>query len=180
MTSVAQLQMGPGGMMPTGWDWGSMWLLMLFPALAVIGAIVLVVFLVTRQGRQLSPVQIATSPLLQPPTNSPPAGTQQRVEDPKPASDVLGRVVLSMAPTLTNDERRVMDELARAGGELLQSDLPEKTGYSKGTVSKAIHSLEVRGIVVREPHRWTYWCRVNPRLVERFGQPEAAAAEPPS
>jgi len=153
--------------MPSGWDWGSMWLLMFLPALAVLAAIVLVVFLVIRQGRQLAPVQMTTAPVIQPPTNSLSAGSQPRVEYPKPASSVLGRVVLSIAPTLTNDERRVMDELAGAGGELLQSDLPEKTGYSKATVSKAIHSLEVRGIVVREPHKWTYWCKVNPRLIER-------------
>jgi len=25
-------------------------------------------------------------------------------------------------------------------------------------------------IVVREPHKWTYWCKVNPRLVERLQQ----------
>ena len=156
--------------MPSGWDWNSMWLLMLFPALAIIAAVVLVVFLVIRQSSHLSPVQIAPSPLTQPPTNSPPAVTQPRVEDPEPARDILGKVVLSMAPTLRDDERRVMDELARAGGELLQSDLPERTGYSKATVSKAIHSLEVRGIVVREPHKWTYWCKVNPRLVERLQQ----------
>jgi len=153
--------------MPSGWDWGSMWLLMFLPALAVLAAIVLVVFLVIRQGRQLAPVQMTTAPVIQPPTNSLSAGSQPRAEYPKPASSVLGRVVLSIAPTLTNDERRVMDELAGAGGELLQSDLPEKTGYSKATVSKAIHSLEVRGIVVREPHKWTYWCKVNPRLIER-------------
>ncbi len=164
------LQMMPTGMMPSGWDWGSMWLIMLFTALAGIAAIVLVVFLVTRQGRQLAPVQMATPPVFQPPTSSPPAGTQTRVEGPKPANDVLGRVVLSIASTLTDDERRVMDELAKAGGELLQSDLPEKTGYSKATVSKAIHALEARGIVVREPHKWTYWCKVNPRLVERVQQ----------
>ena len=157
-------------MMPTGWDWSSMWLLMLFPALAVIAAVLLVVFLVIRQSSHLPPVQIAPSPLTQPPANSPPAVTQPRVEDPEPASDILGKVVLSMAPTLRDDERRVMDELARAGGELLQSDLPERTGYSKATVSKAIHGLEVRGIVVREPHKWTYWCKVNPRLVERIQQ----------
>jgi len=81
--------------------------------------------------------------------------------------DVLGRVVLSLAPTLTDDERRVMDEMARAGGEVLQSDLPKMTDFSKASVSKAIQSLEVRGIVVRERHKWTYWCKVNPRLVER-------------
>jgi len=160
-------QMMPGGMMPSGWDWGSMWLVMLFPALAVIAAIVLVVFLVTRRGRQLAPVQMTTSSVTQPTTDGQSTSSQHRVEDPKPSGDVLGRVVLSLAPTLTNDERRVMDELARAEGELLQSDLPEKTGYSKATVSKAIHSLEVRGIVVREPHKWTYWCKVNPRLIER-------------
>ncbi len=84
-----------------------------------------------------------------------------------PESDVLGRVVLSLAPTLNDDERRVMDEMAKAGREVLQSDLPKMTDFSKASVSKAIHGLEVRGIVVRERHKWTYWCKVNPRLVER-------------
>ena len=168
MTS-SLLQMGPGGMMPTGWDWGPMWFMMLIPGLALVVAIVVVVLLLTRQNRpQISYASPPNPPVqLQPEQPKTLTGPQQS----SPKNDIMGKVVLSLSPTLTDDERRVMDELAKAGGEMLQSDLPKMTDYSKATVSKAIHGLEVRGIIVRERHKWTYWCKVNPRLVERVQQP---------
>ncbi len=162
------LEMMPTNMMPTGWDWGSMWLVMLVPGLAVVAAIVIIVLLVLRQERQPNPVSPMAYFSPQPTMSTPLKNdVSTRPETPKLSNDVIGKVVLSLASTLTDDERRVMDELAKAGGEMLQSDLPQMTGYSKATVSKAIHSLEVRGIILRETHKWTYWCRVNPRLIER-------------
>ena len=163
------LQMMPGGMMPSAWNWASMWLVLL-PTIALVAGILVVLLLLLRNERQPSPVQMTTfsPPQSQPSPSSP--KTTIPVEYSKPESEVIGKVLLSLAPTLMDDERRVMDELAKAGGEMLQSNLPEMTGYSKATVSKVIHSLEVRGIIVREPHKWTYWCKVNPRLIERVQQ----------
>ena len=164
---MVALQMMPGGMMPSGWDWGSMWLMMVIPAVAVVAGILLVVVLVLRNERQPSPIQAATYSYTQTqPTLTVPNATIQG-KSPGINNEAVGKVVLSLAPTLTDDERRVMDELAKAGGEMLQSSLPEMTDYSKATISKVIHSLETRGIVVRERHKWTYWCKVNPRLIER-------------
>ncbi len=159
----------------TGWDWGSMWVMMLLPVLAVVLGIVVIVVLLQR-GNTHHPVTgygyAQSYPAFNPPTGQPsPPPPQQK-------NEVMGKVVLSLRPTLMDDERRVMDEMARAGGEVLQSDLPHLTGFSKATVSKAIHGLEVRGIVVRERHKWTYWCRVNPRLVERTLQTETGSPEP--
>ncbi len=164
------LQMGSGGMMPGGFDWGSMWLLMVLPSVAVGVGLVVVVFLVLRHDRTHLPTRAAG---YMPAT---PLGLDQRPSD-TPAqlkNAALGEVFRSLAPTLMDDEKRVMDEMVRAGGEVLQSDLPRVTDFSKATVSKVIHSLEVRGIVLRERHKWTYWCRVNPRLVERMVRREPA------
>lgn len=154
--------------MPTGWDWGSMWFMMLIPGLSLVLAVVVVVLLLTRQNRP----QVSYAPPLHPTVQLQPeqpktvTGPQQSL----PKNDIMRKVVLSLSSTLTDDERRVMDELAKAGGEMLQSDLPKMTDYSKATVSKAIHGLETRGIIVRERHKWTYWCKVNPRLIERVQQ----------
>lgn len=170
------MQMMPGGTMPsTGWSWGT-WTLMTGTTIAVAAALVLIVVLLLRaERRPTAPVyglQQAQS-AIGPPT------VQTSAPAARPTSDIMGRVVLSLAPTLMDDERRVMDEMAKAGGEVLQSDLPKMTDFSKATVSKAIHGLEVRGIVVREKHKWTYWCKVNPRLVERTLQSDAGALESP-
>ena len=160
------MEMMPSGMMPT-WDSGSMWLLMLLPTLVlVVGIIIVVVFLLQRE-RQPNTVQAAAFSPPKPQTDADANSSIVPAPESKAGSDIVGKVVLSLAPTLMDDERRVMDELAKSGGEMLQSDLPDKTGYSKATVSKVIRSLETRAIIVREPHRWTYWCRVNPRLIER-------------
>ena len=171
------LQMMPGGMMPSGWDWGSMWLMMLLPAIAVGATVVLIAVLFLRQNHSHPPLQSVGSPLS--PQGSSPVVSVILSQD-QPNNEALGRVVRFLAPTLMDDERRVMDEVVRAGGEVLQSDLPGVTDLSKATVSKVIHSLEVRGIIVREKHRWTFWCKVNPRLVERFGQQEPTPLKPTS
>lgn len=140
-----------------------------------IGVVVIVVFLVRYERHPVAPVYGYPQPL---PAHGP-ATVQASSPAAGPRSDIMGKVVLSLAPTLMDDERRVMDEMARAGGEVLQSDLPKMTTFSKSTVSKAIHGLEVRGIVVREKHKWTYWCKMNPRLVERTLQSDLRALKSP-
>ena len=160
--------------MPGAFDWGSMWLVMALPAVAVGVAVLLIVVLILRQERiRLSATSTGYSPA------TPTQGlSEQPAGNPAPPNAALGEVFRSLAPTLMDDEKRIMDEMVRAGGEVLQSDLPRMTDFSKATVSKAIHSLEVRGIVVRERHKWTYWCKVNPRLVERTLQDERGHPEP--
>lgn len=77
---------------------------------------------------------------------------------------VLSKAVDLIRPTVNTDEERVLDELLKAGGELLQRDLPRKTGYSKATVSKIVQGLERRSIISREKFKWTYWVRISDRL----------------
>ncbi len=168
---VAPLVMG-SGMMPS-FDWGSMWLIMVIPSIIVGTVIVLVVFLFLHNERPGSSRVVAPqtpSTLI--------GGSQQSPQSSQGQSgnSVLGDVYRALSPTLMDDEKRVMGELAGAGGEVLQSDLPRMTNFSKATVSKAIHNLEVRGIIVREKHKWTYWCKINPRLVDRVSRGKIAAS----
>ncbi len=169
--AFAPLQMG-SGMMPS-FDWGSMWLLMVLPSVVVGSIIVVIVFLFLRHERT---GLATTAPNYAP--SIPVASFNHQPSSPpsRPENVALGEVFRSLSPTLMDDEKRVVDELAR-GGEVLQSDLPRMTDFSKATVSKVIHSLEVRGIVVREKHKWTYWCKINPRLVERVRRGEIVSPE---
>ncbi len=166
------LQMG-SGMMPS-FDWGSMWLFMVLPSVVVGSIIVVIVSLFLRRERT-GPSNIAVNHTSS--TSAASLDQQSRTQEGRSENIALGNVFRSLSPTLMDDEKRVVDELARAGGEVLQSDLPRMTDFSKSTVSKVIHSLEVRGIVVREKHKWTYWCKINPRLVERVQRGEIASLE---
>ena len=158
------LQMGSGGMMPGSIDWGSMWFFMVLPSVAVLAVIAVIVYLYLGRERTRS---LSGPPSSPPPASVTPLGQQSSDRQAQAGNVIMGDVFRTLAPTLMDDEKRVMDELTRAGGEVLQSDLPRMTSFSKATVSKVIHSLEVRGIVVREKHKWTYWCKINPRLVDR-------------
>ncbi len=158
-----------------GWDSAAWTLMTLTVIVGAIGVAAIVVFLMRYEREPAAPVygfQPAQSALG-------PLAVQASSPATRPRSDSMGKVVLSLASTLMDDERRVMDEMARAGGEVLQSDLPKMTGFSKATVSKAIHGLEVRGIIVREKHKWTFWCKVNPRLVERTLHSDTGTLESP-
>lgn len=166
--SSASLQMMPGGMPSNAWDLGSMWLAWTLVFLAVVLVVVLLAFLLRREQPRHVAASYANLPRNQLTQTGGSGGTKTMTSQPKTA--ILEEVLKSLAPTLIDDERRVMDELVKAGGEVLQSELPRLTNFSKATVSKAIHGLETRGIVVRDRHKWTYWCKVNPRLVERTVQ----------
>jgi len=52
-----------------------------------------------------------------------------------------------IAKTLKEDERKVYQAIIEAGGIIEQSKLPEKTGISKASVSRALDLLESRGLV---------------------------------
>ena len=54
-----------------------------------------------------------------------------------------------VSKTLKDDERRVYEAILEAGGMINQSELPEKTGLSKTSVSRALDLLESRGLVER-------------------------------
>lgn len=58
-------------------------------------------------------------------------------------------------PSSLSGTERVIYELVVDGDEVLQKDLPERTGSSKATVSRALDRLERRGLVQRVSHGMT-------------------------
>ena len=54
-----------------------------------------------------------------------------------------------IAKTLKEDERKVYQAVIEAGGIIEQSELPERTGMSKASVSRALDLLESKGLVER-------------------------------
>ena len=55
-----------------------------------------------------------------------------------------------IAKTLKEDERKIYQAIIEAGGIIEQSELPEKTGLSKASVSRALDLLESKGLVERK------------------------------
>ncbi len=51
---------------------------------------------------------------------------------------------------LKDDERKVYQAILDAGGIINQSELPEKTGLSKTSISRALDLLESKGLVERK------------------------------
>ena len=54
-----------------------------------------------------------------------------------------------IAKTLKDNEQKIYRAIIEAGGVIEQSELPEKTGLSKASVSRALDLLESRGLVER-------------------------------
>ena len=73
------------------------------------------------------------------------------------ADKPAGRLVLEerkrrwreVAKTLKEDEKKVYQAIIEADGIIEQSKLPEKTGISKASVSRALDLLESKGLVER-------------------------------
>ena len=178
MLDVSLQMMPGGGVMPSVWSWGPMWLTWVLLSIAVTAVFIFVLTFYLHREKPNSST-LPSTPESQTESGRDTGVMGPRTSPDKPSKAVLAEVIKSLAPTLLDDERRVMDELVKAGGEVLQSDLPRLTDFSKATVSKAIHGLETRGIVLREKHKWTYWCKLNPRLVERTLQSDPGALEFP-
>lgn len=145
-----------------------MWVWLLLIAAIVIVGVTLAVYFSTRPRQIVSPTTHVQTP---PPTpiieNPNTAAITEEVGKPVTKSVQLKRALEIVRPTLNDDERRVVNEIVKAGGEILQSDLPERTDFSKATVSKLIKSLETMGVVSREKHKWTYWVRISEKLISR-------------
>ena len=54
-----------------------------------------------------------------------------------------------IAKTLKDSEQKIYRAIIEAGGIIEQSELPEKTGLSKASISRALDLLESRGLVER-------------------------------
>jgi len=158
---IVELQTMP---MPMMWD---MWLWLFLLVAVLVVAIALVAYLSTRPHRR---APSTPSPTLPPQSQTPiientQATTLTEVEKPFTKAIQLRKALEIVRPTLHDDERRVVNEIVKAGGEILQSELPERTDFSKATVSKLIKSLETMGVVTREKHKWTYWVRISDKLI---------------
>ena len=71
----------------------------------------------------------------------------------KPAGELLleerKRRWKEIAKILREDERKIYQAIIEADGIIEQSELPEKTGLSKASVSRALDLLESKGLVER-------------------------------
>ena len=56
---------------------------------------------------------------------------------------------------LDGDKRKVFSEVIEAGGEITQSDLPARTGFSKAKITRILDYLEKKGLIVRKSHGMT-------------------------
>ena len=146
-----------------------MWAWIIIIAAVLILAVTLPMFLMTRPNRQTpsaTPVVASSTPPQQPNTeNRSSLARVEEVEKPTNKTDHLRKALNLVRPTLTDDERRVLNEVVKAGGEILQSDLPDKSDFSKATVSKVVKSLETMGVITRQKHKWTYWVKLSDKLI---------------
>jgi uncharacterized membrane protein len=62
---------------------------------------------------------------------------------------------------LDGDKRRVLSEIVEAGGEILQSDLPTRTGFPKAKITRILDYLEVKGLIIRKSYGMTNKIIIN-------------------
>ncbi len=59
------------------------------------------------------------------------------------------------SPFLTPEEKQLISELERSGGELTQKELTDRTGYNRVKVHRVIQKLESKKIIQRIPYGQT-------------------------
>lgn len=62
------------------------------------------------------------------------------------------RIVLRL---LDGDKRKVFGEIVEAGGEITQSELPIRTGFSKTKITRILDYLEKKSLIVRKSYGMT-------------------------
>ncbi len=67
---------------------------------------------------------------------------------------------------LTRDEEKVVRAILEDGSELMQDQLPQKTGFSRPKISRTVSDLEARGIISKEPEGRTQKLRVKKDFYE--------------
>jgi len=73
---------------------------------------------------------------------------------------------------LDGDKRKVFSEIVEAGGEILQSDLPMRTGFSKAKITRILNYLEAKGLIIRKSYGMT-----NKIIINRNMQMEVASKQ---
>jgi uncharacterized membrane protein len=56
---------------------------------------------------------------------------------------------------LDGDKRRIFKEIVEAKGEILQSELHTKTGFSKAKITRILDYLEIKDLIVRKSYGMT-------------------------
>ena len=62
---------------------------------------------------------------------------------------------------LDGDKRKVFSEIVEAGGEILQSDLPTRTNFSRSKITRILDSLERKGLIIRKRYGMTNKVIIN-------------------
>ena len=62
---------------------------------------------------------------------------------------------------LDGDKRKVFSEMVEAGGEILQSELPIRTGFSKAKITRILDYLERKGLIIRKRYGMTNKVVIN-------------------
>ena len=62
---------------------------------------------------------------------------------------------------LEGDKRRVFSEIVEAGWEILQSDLPTQTRFSKAKITRILDYLERKGLIIRKSYGMTNKVIIN-------------------
>ena len=56
---------------------------------------------------------------------------------------------------LDGDKRRVFSEIVQSGGEIMQSELPVRMGFSKAKITRILDYLEMKGLIIRKSYGMT-------------------------
>jgi uncharacterized membrane protein len=62
---------------------------------------------------------------------------------------------------LDGDKRKVFSEIVEAKGEILQSDLPRVTGFSRAKITRILDYLELKRLVIRKSYGMTNKVIIN-------------------
>ena len=65
---------------------------------------------------------------------------------------------------LDGDKKRVFSEIVEAKGEILQSDLPAITGFSKAKITRILDYLEIKALIARKSYGMTNKVIINRQM----------------
>ena len=65
---------------------------------------------------------------------------------------------------LDGDKRKVFSEIVESGGEIMQSELPVQTGFSKAKITRILDYLEKKGLVIRKSYGMTNKVIINKNM----------------
>jgi len=66
---------------------------------------------------------------------------------------------------LTQDEDKIISAIENRGGEILQEELFEITGFSRPKISRLVSDLENRKLIVKEQFKKTFKLKINKKVI---------------